>query len=75
MNALNVLLATAPSTIGYDDFKSIIANLSAQISVSTIVTVIGAIIAITVAIGFAWWGARYGTRKLMGALKGGKVTV
>lgn len=70
-----ILLATASNTIGYDDFKSIITNLSAQISVSTIVTVIGAIIALTVAIGFAWWGARYGTRKLMAALKGGKVTV
>lgn len=71
----SILLATGSSTIGYEDFSSIITALSGQISVSTIVAVIGAIIGITVAIGFAWWGARYGTRKLMGALKGGKVTV
>lgn len=63
------------SAIGYSDFSSIITALSGQISVSTIVTVIAAIIGITVGIGFMWWGARYGTRKLMGALKGGKVTV
>ena len=31
-----ILYATASSTIGYDDFKTIITNLSAQISVSTI---------------------------------------
>lgn len=70
-----ILLATSSNTIGYQDFSSIITALSGQISVSTIVGVIAAIIGITVAIGFAWWGARYGTRKLMGALKGGKVTV
>lgn len=70
-----ILLATSSSTIGYSDFQAIISALSGQISVTTIVAVIAAIIGITVAIGFAWWGARYGTRKLMGALKGGKVTV
>lgn len=71
-----ITLANAGSSaIGYEDFSSIITALNGQISVTTIVAVIGAIIGITVAIGFAWWGARYGTRKLMGALKGGKVTV
>lgn len=70
-----ITLANASNTIGYDDFASIITAMSGQISVSTIVTVIAAVIGITVAIGFAWWGGRYGVRKLMGALKGGKVTV
>lgn len=70
-----ITLANASNTIGYDDFASIITAMSGQISVSTIVTVIAAVIGITVVIGFAWWGGRYGVRKLMGALKGGKVTV
>lgn len=69
-----ITLANA-GAIGYEDFQSIITAMSGQISVSTIVTVIAAVIGITVAIGFAWWGGRYGVRKLMGALKGGKVTV
>lgn len=71
-----ITLANAGSSaIGYDDFVSIINSMTGQISVSTIVTVIAAVVGITVAIGFAWWGGRYGVRKLMGALKGGKVTV
>lgn len=70
-----IALATQSGTVSYSDFSSIITALTGQISVSTIVEVIAAIIAITVGIGFAWWGARYGTRKLMGSLKGGKVTV
>lgn len=72
---MGTALMTGSTSVGYSDFSSIITALSGQISVSTIVAVIAAIIGITVAIGFAWWGARYGTRKLMGALKGGKVTV
>lgn len=70
-----ITLANASNAIGYEDFASIITAMSGQISVSTIVTVIASVIGITVAIGFAWWGGRYGVRKLMGALKGGKVTV
>lgn len=70
-----ITLASQSTTIGYDDFKAIISAMSGQISVSTIVAVIAAVIGITVAIGFAWWGGRYGVRKLMGALKGGKVSV
>ena len=70
-----IMLATESATIGYDDFKAIITAMSGQISVSTIVAVIAAVVGITVAIGFAWWGGRYGVRKLMGALKGGKVSV
>ena len=72
---MSAILASASNTIGYDDFKTIITNVSSQISVSTIVTVIAAVVGITVAIGFAWWGGRYGVRKLMSALKGGKVSV
>lgn len=70
-----ITLAAEGAAIGYDDFKAIITAMSGQISVSTIVSVIAAVVGITVAIGFAWWGGRYGVRKLMGALKGGKVSV
>lgn len=61
--------------IGPTDFSSITSAMTAQISVSTIVGVIAAVISMTVGIGFMWWGARYAVRKLMGALKKGKVGV
>lgn len=69
---LPLVLATAPSTVSYTDFSSIISALTGQISVSTIVAVIAAVVGITVGIAFMWWGARYGSRKIMAALKGGK---
>lgn len=58
--------------IGVADFQSIIDALTGQISVSTIVAVIAAVIGITVGIAFMWWGARYASRKIMGALKKGR---
>lgn len=69
---LPLVLATAPSTIGYSDFQSIITALTGQISVSTIVAVIAAVVGVTVGIAFMWWGARYGSRKIMAALKKGR---
>ena len=59
--------------IGPSDFSAVTTALTTQISVSTIVAVIAAVIGLTVGIGFMWWGAKYATRKLMGALKKGKV--
>lgn len=58
--------------IGYTDFQSIITAITNQVSVSTIVGVIAAVVGLTVGIAFMWWGARYGSRKLMASLKSGK---
>ena len=66
-------LMTSSTTVSYTDFSSIITAITNQISVSTIVAVIAAVVGITVGIGFMWWGARYGARKIMAALKRGKI--
>lgn len=62
----------SPSPVSVSDFNSIFTALTNQISVSTIVAVIAAVIGLTVGIAFMWWGARYGSRKIMAALKKGK---
>lgn len=53
--------------------QTIIGDITSQISVSSVVSVIGAVLGVTVGFGFLWWGARYGIRKLMGAIKKGRV--
>ena len=63
---------TTPTPVSVSDFNSVFTALTNQISVSTIVAVIAAVIALTVGIAFMWWGARYGSRKIMAALKKGK---
>lgn len=63
------------AVLGYDTFSSVISSLSTAIPVSTIVAVVGAVLGVTVGFGFAWWGAKYGVRKLMAAIKKGKTTV
>ena len=66
------VLDGAVTPVGVADFNSVFTALTNQISVSTIVAVIGAVVALTVGIAFMWWGARYGSRKIMAALKKGK---
>ena len=67
-----LVLAEGAGTIGVGDFQSVINAITGQISVSTIVAVIAAVVGITVGIAFMWWGARYASRKIMAALKGGR---
>lgn len=62
-------------SVGIGDAQPVLSALTGSISASTIMAVVGAVIGITVVIGFAWWAARFATRKLMAALKKGKVTV
>lgn len=58
--------------VSVSDFQSVINALTGQISVVTIVAVIAAVISVTVGIAFMWWGAKYASRKIMGALKKGR---
>lgn len=67
-----LFLLTDNTAVSVSDFQSIFTALTAQISVSTIVAVIAAVVGLTVGIAFMWWGARYGSRKIMAALKKGK---
>lgn len=67
-------LAFAEGTaLDASNIQTIIGDITSQISVASIVAVIGAVLSATVGFGFLWWGARYGIRKLMGAIKKGRV--
>lgn len=65
-------VAEGATTVSVSDFQAVISALTGQISVSTIVGVISAVVGVTVGIAFAWWGARYASRKIMAALKKGR---
>lgn len=62
-----------PTALDSTNIQTIIGDITSQISVSSVVSVIGAVLGVTVGFGFLWWGARYGIRKLMGAIKKGRV--
>ena len=55
-----------------DDFSSVISNVTAQFSVSTIVTVMAAIVAAGIGFVFLWWGARKAYGAIMSAVRKGK---
>ena len=72
MLASLAFLDGTPTTVGVADFNSVFTSITNQISVTTIVAVIAAVVGLTVGIAFMWWGARYGSTKIMSALKKGK---
>lgn len=66
---------TATGAITSSDFQSILTNLQAQISVSTIVEVLGVVVTACVGLAFMWWGVRKVISALMSAFKKGKVSL
>lgn len=67
-----LIILDGATAVGYSDFQSVITALTAQITVANIVAVIAGVVGVTVGIAFMWWGARYASRKIMGALKKGR---
>lgn len=67
------MLLAEGTALDASNVQTIIGDITSQISVSSVVSVIGAVLGVTVGFGFLWWGARYGIRKLMGAIKKGRV--
>lgn len=67
-----LIILEGSTAVTESDFQSVITALTGQISVATIVSVIAAVVGVTVGIAFMWWGARYASRKIMGALKKGR---
>ena len=63
------------SIITSADFSSILTNLQAQISVSTVVEVLAITAGACVGLAFMWWGVRKVTRALMAAFKKGKISL
>lgn len=65
----------AEAAITSADFTTVLTNLQAQISVSTIVEVLG--VGATAAIGmvFMWWGVRKLAAMLMAAFRKGRIRI
>lgn len=57
------------------DFTSVLTNLQAQISVSTIVEVLAVTATACVGLAFMWWGVRKVVGALMSAFRKGKVSL
>ena len=54
-------------------WMSVITAITDTISIAAIVEVLAAVTAITVTFAFMWWGVRWATAKVMGAIRKGKV--
>lgn len=67
--------AIAVAAIGYEDFSSIFAALSSQISVSTIVALLGTLVGSVIGIVFMWWGVRKIASVVMSAFRKGKLSI
>lgn len=57
------------------DFTSVLTNLQAQISVSTVVEVLAITATACVGLAFMWWGVRKVVGALMSAFRKGKVSL
>lgn len=57
------------------DWSSVLTNLQAQISVSTVVEVLAVLAGACVGLAFMWWGVRKTIKALMGAFKKGKISL
>ncbi len=73
MNHLMFLTGTA--AVSSSDFQSVLTNLQAQISVSTVVEVLAVLAGACVGLAFMWWGVRKMVRALMSAFKKGKISL
>lgn len=69
------VLAAESNVVTYNDFASVITNLTNQISVSTIVGVLSSAMGICIGLVFMWWGLRKVVRMIMAAARGGRASV
>lgn len=56
-------------------FKSVLAAIAEQISVTTVVEVLVYIVGISIGLVFMWWGVRKATRALMAAFRRGRLKI
>ena len=63
------------SVITSADFSSILTNLQAQLSVSTVVEVLAIVAGACVGLVFMWWAVRKIVHALMSAFKKGKLSI
>lgn len=67
-------LADTPSTVvTANDWASVIAAMTAQISVGTVVGVLATLVTAGIGLVFLWWGVRKAVGSLMGSFRSGRI--
>lgn len=69
-----VIGAIEATTVSWSDLSTVWTALTTQITVANILGVVAGVLTGTVGIAFAWWGAKYATRKIRAAMKNGKIS-
>lgn len=67
------LTDAAPAVVSADAWKSVIAAMTSQISVSTVVGVLASLVTAGIGLVFLWWGVRKAVGSLMGSFRSGRI--
>lgn len=65
--------AATNTVIGAEAWKSVLAAMASQISVTTVVGVLASCVGAGIALVFMWWGVRKTAHVLMAAFRSGKL--
>ncbi len=71
----HIFAASAPTMPTPSDWASIITSVTSNFSVANIVTVLAAVVSAGIVFVFLWWGIRIAFRSIMGAVKGGTLSI
>lgn len=72
---LQLIPLEAPTTtvVTANDWASVIAAMTSQISVSTVVGVLATLVTAGIGLVFLWWGVRKAVGSLMGSFRSGRI--
>ena len=77
--AVSALLEVIPlsdspsSVVTANDWASVIAAMTSQISVSTVVGILATLVTAGIGLVFLWWGVRKAVGSLMGSFRSGRI--
>lgn len=63
----------ANTVVTANDWASVIAAMTSQISVSTVVGVLATLVTAGIGLVFLWWGVRKAVGSLMGSFRSGRI--
>lgn len=63
----------ASTVVTANDWASVIAAMTSQISVSTVVGVLATLVTAGIGLVFLWWGVRKAVGSLMGSFRSGRI--
>lgn len=71
---LQLVPLEGPSTVvTANDWSSVIAAMTGQISVSTVVATLATLVTAGIGLVFMWWGVRKAVGSLMGSFRSGRI--